>query len=376
MTIRSVDTVALTLPFEMGGPKPMFGGKPRQMEMLLVRVETEDGLVGWGEAFGFAVWPSTRTALHTLVAPLAVGRDEADIAGIRDELTRKLHLLGRTGPVMFALSGLDIALWDLAGKRAGLPLWKLLAALPAGRGAAAGEGARLPAYASLLRYGDAQRVSVNTARAVAAGYRQVKLHEITVEAVAAARAAAGPGVALMMDCNCPWTGDEALAIAEGVRPHGLAWFEEPVWPPEDFPTLARVRRGCGMPVSAGENAMSAGDFERMFEAGAVDIAQPSVTKIGGVSGFIEVVEAARRHGVRVVAHSPYFGPGLLATLHLTHALLEPGTPIEYSFVDLGDTPLRCATTVEGGTIAVPGQPGRWGLGADPDPATLERCTID
>jgi L-alanine-DL-glutamate epimerase-like enolase superfamily enzyme len=274
---------------------------------------------------------------------------------------------------MFALSGLDIALWDLAGKRAGLPLWKLLAALPAGRGAAAGEGARLPAYASLLRYGDAQLVSVNTARAVAAGYRQVKLHEITVEAVAAARAAAGPGVALMMDCNCPWTGDEALAIAEGVRPHGLAWFEEPVWPPEDFPTLARVRRGCGMPVSAGENAMSAGDFERMFEAGAVDIAQPSVTKIGGVSGFIEVVEAARRHGVRVVAHSPYFGPGLLATLHLTHALLEPGTPIEYSFVDLGDTPLRGATTVEGGTIAVPGQPG---LGADPDPATLERCTID
>jgi L-alanine-DL-glutamate epimerase-like enolase superfamily enzyme len=129
-------------------------------------------------------------------------------------------------------------------------------------------------------------------------------------------------------------------------------------------------------VSAGENAMSAGDFERMFEAGAVDIAQPSVTKIGGVSGFIEVVEAARRHGVRVVAHSPYFGPGLLATLHLTHALLEPGTPIEYSFVDLGDTPLRSATTVEGGTIAVPGQPGRWGLGADPDPATLERCTID
>jgi L-alanine-DL-glutamate epimerase-like enolase superfamily enzyme len=77
--------------------------------------------------------------------------------------------------------------------------------------------------------------------------------------------------------------------------------------------------------------------------------------------------------VRVVAHSPYFGPGLLATLHLTHALLESGTPIEYSFVDLGENPLRGTTTVEGGTIAVPGQPG---LGADPDPATLERCTID
>jgi len=373
MTIRSVDTVAVTLPFEMGGPKPMFGGKPRQMEMLLVRVETDDGLVGWGEAFGFAVWPSTRTALHTLVAPLAVGRDEADIAGIRNDLARKLHLLGRTGPVMFALSGLDIALWDLAGKRAGQPLWKLLAALPAARGSAAGEGVRLPAYASLLRYGDANLVYANTARAVAAGFRQIKLHEITVDAVAAARAAAGPDAALMMDCNCPWSGDEALAIADGVRPQGLAWFEEPVWPPEDFPTLARVRRHCGIPVSAGENAMSAGDFERMFEAGAVDIAQPSVTKIGGVSGFVDVVEVARQHGVRVVAHSPYFGPGLLATLHLTHALLEAGTPIEYSFVELGENPLRRTTEVANGTIGVPDLPG---LGADPDPGTLERCTID
>ncbi len=373
MTIRSVDAVAVTLPFEMGGPKPMFGGKPRQMEMLLVRVETADGLVGWGEAFGFAVWPSTRTALQTLVAPLAVGRDEADIAGLRDDLSRKLHLLGRTGPVMYALSGLDIALWDLAGKRAGLPLWKLLAATPDGRGSATSDGVRLPAYASLLRYGDARLVSTNTARAVAAGYRQVKLHEVTVEAVAAARAAAGPSVDLMMDCNCPWSGDQALAIAAGVRAHRLAWFEEPVWPPEDFPTLARVRREGGIPVSAGENAMSAGDFERMFEAGAVDIAQPSVTKIGGVSGFIDVVRVARRHGVQVVAHSPYFGPGLLATLHLTHALLESGTPIEYSFVDLGENPLRRTTTVEGGTIAVPGGPG---LGDDPDPATLERCTID
>jgi D-galactarolactone cycloisomerase len=370
MTIRSVDALAISLPFEMGGPKPMLGGKPRQMEMLLVRVQTEDGLVGWGEAFGFAVWPSTRTALQTLVAPLAVGRDEADIAGLRDDLARKLHLLGRTGPVMFALSGLDIALWDLAGKRAGQPLWKLLAALPAGRGAACVQGARLPAYASLLRYGDPQRVADNTARAVAAGYRQVKLHEITVEAVAAARAAVGPAVALMMDCNCPWSGDQALAMAEDLRPHALAWFEEPVWPPEDFPVLARVRRGCGMPVSAGENAMSAADFERMFEAGAVDIAQPSVTKIGGVSGFLDVIAVARRHGVRVVPHSPYFGPGLLATLHLTHALLESATPIEYAFVDLGENPLRGTTGVVDGTIGVPDMPG---LGADPDPGTLERC---
>src|SRR5262245_19594592 len=98
MAIRSVTTIALNLPFEIGGPKPMFAGKPRSMETLLVRVETDQRIVGWGEAFGFAIWPATRTAVETLVAPLAVGRDERDIAGLAEDLQKKLHLLGRTGP--------------------------------------------------------------------------------------------------------------------------------------------------------------------------------------------------------------------------------------------------------------------------------------
>ncbi|MBC7779180.1 MAG: mandelate racemase/muconate lactonizing enzyme family protein, partial [Proteobacteria bacterium] len=272
---------------------------------------------------------------------------------------------------------------------AGKPLWQLLA--PPGAGAvpqvASGDAAatanaavRLPAYASLLRYGDPELVARNAAHARAQGYRQIKLHEITVDAVAAARAAVGPDVALMMDCNCPWTAPEAIAMAERLRAFDLAWFEEPVWPPEDYPALARVRRAAGIPLSAGENAMSADDFERMFEAGAVDIAQPSVTKIGGVSAFIEVAERARRHGVRVVAHSPYFGPGLLATLHLSYALLGTDSaqggaaaPIEYSFCELGENPLHRALAVVDGTIALPDRPG---LGADPDPSTLARCAID
>jgi D-galactarolactone cycloisomerase len=395
MTIRSIDSVAISMPFDMGGPKPLFAGKPRQQEMFLVRVETDDGIVGWGEAFGFAVWPSTRTALQTLVAPLAVGRDEADIAGLRNELTRKLHLLGRTGPVMFALSGLDIALWDIAGKRAGKPLWQLLAsgahgvsgagagttaaraaaaasaADAATSGNAAGSPTLLPTYASLIRYGDPALVAKNAARARADGFRSIKLHEITVDNVGAARAAIGPDVELMMDCNCPWTESEALAIARGVKPFDLTWFEEPVWPPEDYPALARVRRDGGIKVSAGENAMSPADFARMFEAGAVDIAQPSVTKIGGIAAFAEVVAIARRHGVRVVAHSPYFGPGLLATLHLTWALLDDA-PIEYGYCRLDASPLATAIAVSNGMIALPQGPG---LGCDPDPAVLREYAV-
>ena len=359
MTIRSIDTIALNLPFEINGPIPLFAGRPRFMEILLVRVETDSGLVGWGEAFGYGVWPATREAIRALVGPLAVGRDERDIAALMNELNRKLHIVGRTGAVVYALAGLDIALWDIAGKAAGKPVSALLG------------GARhkqLPCYASLMRYTDPKLVAENSAVAVARGYTAVKLHEIGVEQVKAAREAIGPDVKLMMDVNCPWTVQEALAVAEQVRPYDLYWFEEPVWPPEDFAGLAQVRRACGMPVTAGENAMSAKNFEQMFLAGAVDIAQPSVTKIGGISPMMEIAALCKAHGVTMIPHCPYFGPGLLASVHIA-ASFEQETMIEYSYADLGASPLGDAIEVKNGFIQVPTGPG---LGRDPDPAVIAK----
>jgi len=120
VNITRVSTVALGLPYEMGGPKPQFAGRTREvLDLLLVRVDTDAGITGWGEAFGYAVWPSTRTAIDKVIAPLAVGRDAGDIAGLMLDLQKKFHLIGRTGPVVYGLSGLDIALWDIAGKAAG-----------------------------------------------------------------------------------------------------------------------------------------------------------------------------------------------------------------------------------------------------------------
>src|SRR5262249_58854639 len=116
------------------------------------------------------------------VARRGAGRDPADIAGLMGDLARKLHNYGRNGPVSFALSGLDIALWDIAGKVKGEPLHRMLGAPKVDR---------VPAYASLLRYGDADLVARNAARAVERGYRRIKLHEITATEVAAARQAIG-----------------------------------------------------------------------------------------------------------------------------------------------------------------------------------------
>ena len=92
MAIKSIQPFAVQLPFEIGGPKPLFAGKPRHMDILFVRVETTDGVVGWGEGFGLAVWPATRAAVQELVAPIATGRDESDIGALMDDLMRKLHL--------------------------------------------------------------------------------------------------------------------------------------------------------------------------------------------------------------------------------------------------------------------------------------------
>jgi len=362
MTIRSIQAIPLSLPYEMFGPKPLFAGHPRQMEILLVRVETEEGRVGWGEAFGYAVWPATRAALEHLVAPLALGRDETDIATLNLQLQRSLHLLGRTGAITFALSGLDIALWDLAGKAAGKPVSALLG------------GARhrdLPVYASLMRYTDPALAARNAAAAHARGFSAIKLHETGVEHVRMAREALGPDVGLMMDVNCPWNFDEALEVARKVQPYDLMWFEEPIWPPEDFGTLAKLRQHCGVKISAGENVMSAMHFEQMFEARAVDIAQPSVTKIGGISEFMKIAGIAQRYGVPLVPHCPYFGPGLLASLHIA-STFEDETMIEYSFADLGASPLGDAIAIRNGRIAIPDAPG---LGRDPDPEVIERYRV-
>lgn len=362
MTIRSVSAIPLSMPFDIGGPKPMLAGKPREMEMLLIRVETDQGLVGWGEAFGFAVWPSTKAAIEALVSPMAVGRDEADIAGIMNDLTRKFHLLGRSGPVMYALSGLDIALWDLAGKAAGKSVSELLG----GR-----RRESVPAYASLMRYTDPDIVARNSARAVAEGYRTIKLHEIGVEQVRRARQAIGPDIKLTVDTNCPWTAEEAISMAVQMKDLDLHWLEEPVFPPEDHASLARVRREAPVATAAGENAAGYLEFKAMFEAGAVDFAQPSATKVGGISELMRIARLAREYGVALAPHSPYVGPGLLATVHVL-AALEDEIELEYCYCTIDVNPLGDAVQASGARVAVPTGPG---LGRDPDMRLVEKCAV-
>ena len=360
MKIAAVEAIPLRYPFQHGGPPSGWGGGAwTEMRTLLVRVETDAGLTGWGEAFGYNAIPAARAALETMVAPLAVGRDARDIAPLARDLQRDLHIFGRYGVTCFALSGLDIALWDIAGKAAGAPLHRLL-------GGAARDS--VPAYASLLKYRDPPLVARLVGAALEEGYERIKLHESTPPPVAAARRAAGADVPIMLDVNCVWSPAEAHRMAEELEESDLHWLEEPLWPPENVDALAELRAVAGVPVASGENACTSWQFAAMFEAEAVDYAQPSVTKVGGVSEFRKITTLAERANISLAPHSPYFGPGFLATLQLL-AADSSVEAIERFYVTLDDDLYGGALAPRNGAIAVPDGPG---LGLEPNPDFIEK----
>jgi D-galactarolactone cycloisomerase len=359
MKIRTIEPIVLHVPFRAGAPTTGFGDKPwTTYDMLVVRVETDDGIVGWGESWGYGIIPATKATIEHVVAPHLIGREAAPSAKLLDELRYKLHLFGRNGTVNFALAGIEIALWDVWGKRLGQPVHALLGGA---------HRLELQAYASLVPYRDPAVVAEITREAVAEGYPSVKLHEIDVPQVRAAREAGGRSLELTVDVNCPWTPRQAHEMARRLREFDLHWLEEPIWPPEDFRALARLRRESGLAIAAGENVGTVRELGTMLSLDAVTFAQPSVTKIGGIAEARKAYALAEGHGVAVAPHSPYFGPGLAATLHLAATLPYP-VKIERVFIELEASPFASLADVRAGAMRVPDGPG---LGIEPDVHVLQ-----
>ena len=192
-----------------------------------------------------------------------------------------------------ALSAMDIALWDIVGKAAGMPLDRLLG----------GGVADLPCYASLDSFSDPSLVRAGVRQALDAGFKSLKLHEKELSAVHAAREEAGADVEIMLDVNCAWTVNQVRGLAEDLRGFRLKWLEEPVWPPENYHGLARVRKTDGIPIAAGENVPTVMDFVRLLCAEGVDFIQPSPAKMGGVTELCKVFQIAAVHNVPVIPHS-------------------------------------------------------------------------
>jgi D-galactarolactone cycloisomerase len=365
MKITRVEPILVALPYEHGAPKPERTGMGtwETQDILFVRVDTDAGFTGWGEAFSNASTPVTIPAISEVIAALALGRDPTDIDALMFDLTRRCQSMGGAGPVAFALSGLDIALWDIAGKIKGQPVWKLL-------GGAARKS--VPAYASLFRLRTPEHVTNVVRRAVERGYRHIKLHEHTIEALAAARKAAGPDVALMVDTNCTWTSEEEIiAFCAEAEPYDVTWLEEPFYPADDHAAMARIREKVRIPLAGGENLGNLNDVRWAVDLRAVDIVQPSIAKIGGITELRRALAYAASRNTRAVPHSPYVGPALAAALHVIAAMPQE-VVCEHRFCDLAASPIGDCVISKNGALAIPQGPG---LGFEVDQAIVAKYRV-
>jgi L-alanine-DL-glutamate epimerase-like enolase superfamily enzyme len=176
----------------------------------------------------------------------------------------------------------------------------------------------------------------------------------------------------MVDTNCPWSLGQAKNMARQMEQHDILWLEEPVWPPENFAALAELKRATRIAIAAGENVGTVREFATLLAHDAVSFVQPSVTKIGGIGEMQKVFALADARNVTVAPHSPYFGPGLAATMHLS-ATLPQAVQIERVYLDLEASPFGPMIDPLQGMMSVP---KGFGLGVEPDPELLARYRAD
>lgn len=364
MKIVKADVIPLNIPFTDGGAgQGLMPTAWNALHMALLRLESDDGTVGWGEGFCYFHRDTVATAIREMIIPNIIGKTVNDIPEFTRSIQQRLHLFGRFGITMFAISALDIALWDIAAKQESMPLSDLLVRKTGGP-----KRTSFPVYASLVRYGDPKLVEKFTRQAVDQGYAGIKLHEITRETIEAGRNGAGNAL-LSTDVNCNWTLEHANEIIPTLKDLDLYWLEEPVFPPDDEKVLADLQTRHGISIASGENACTSIEFARI--APAIRFSQPSVTKVGGISEFMKSCQVIEQAGSVAMPHCPYFGPGYWATAHLMAAL--PRTEMfEFLYIEPDawldpDIPLP-----QNGRITVPEKPG---LGFEPDLDVIERYRV-
>lgn len=364
MIIASVDADLLIARPQRG---VSFGiGDYSEFPLVLVTVKTEDGMTGYGEALARRGPEMTAAAVKSLLAPVLVGRNAGNIGGAWVRMFDQLRRWGHAGGVvMEAISGVDCALWDLAGKADGVPVWRLLRGI--GR-------ERVPVYASSV-YIDTDDVMIAQAqKQVAAGFRAVKVKigrgegeggfRADVRAIVKIREALGSDVDLMVDANGAFDAATAIRVGRALEHCDVTWFEEPV-PPDDVDGYRRVHAMTAMPLAGGETLFGAIGFKAFIAEGLIDYVQPDLGRCGGMTAAMQISALAFAQNRRVAPHTGFSG-GLsqLAALHLAAATPELFA-LEYMFID---NPAREIFTTEyprpqNGELAAPEGPG-WGLELD------------
>jgi len=277
-------------------------GEMRAFELNTVRVRDREGAEGAGYTFtvgrnGGAI----ESILATEIPDILAGVDADRIEAIWEKMWWALHYGGRGGPTVLAISAVDMALWDLKAKRAGLPLWNLLG----------GHDPRVPCYAGGIDLElNADELIAQTEGNLAKGFRAIKMKvgrkrlSEDVEKVRAMRAFLGDDFPLMVDANMRWSVDQAIRAARAFAEFDIGWLEEPIVP-DDVAGHARVLRHGGVPIATGENLRTLWDFRHLITAGGVSFPEPDVTNCGGVTVFMKIARLAEAFNLPVTSHGAH-----------------------------------------------------------------------
>ena len=322
-------------------------GDITHFEIVTVRLADADGAEGVGYTYTVG---RGGAAIHSLIdrdlRDLVVGQDSTRVEQLWQRMWWALHYAGRGGQTTSAISAIDVALWDLNAKRAGLPLWRMLG----------GHDPQVPCYAGGIDLQfPLEKLIAQTDANLKKGFHAIKMKvgreklSEDVERVGAMRAHLGADFALMADANMRWSVDQAIAAARALQPHRLVWLEEPIIP-DDVAGHARVVAQGGVPIAAGENLHTLYEFKQLIAAGGVTYPEPDVTNCGGVTVFMKVAHLAEAWNLPVTSHGAHD-----ITVHLL-AAVPNRSYLEVHGFGL-DRYIAAPLTIEQGMAVAPERPG-------------------
>jgi D-galactarolactone cycloisomerase len=296
-------------------------GTAIKRDAVVVKVTTAGGLVGWGESHHGRAHTAVAKLIETTLRQLVLGMDAGDVVGVWKKIyDKQLASHGMGAGTCLAMSGIDMALWDIRGKAAGMPLYRLLG------------GARrpVPAYAGgvSLGYQPPSQLIEELRKSLDAGYKAVKLRvgdspKRDLERIGAVRKACGEDLVILTDANIGYSVEDARQVMPGMDELNVAWLEEP-FPAHDYRSYRQAKAFGRTPLAAGENHYTRFEFNRVIEDGAITILQPDLSKTGGVTEALRIAALASAYKLPIHPHSSMTGLNHAASIHFLAAIDNGG----------------------------------------------------
>ena len=321
LPIRDIQAHAVSFPVAPKDSVTLGVGRTVKRDAVIVKVVTESGITGWGEAHHGRCPGAVAHIVNTTLKSALIGRDAHDVTGVWQRMYRmQLASHGMGAGACLGISGIDMALWDIRGKALGLPLYRLLG----------GTARPIPAYAGGVSLGYQEPKSLlDEARVhVEHGYRAVKLRigdtvANDLKRVAAVRNEFGDNLDILTDANTAYTLNDARTAIPALESHHVGWLEEP-FPAHDYRSYREAHRFGKLPLAAGENHYTRFEFDRVIEDGSITILQPDLSKTGGITEALRIAALASTWKLPIHPHTSMTALNMAASVHFLAAIENGG----------------------------------------------------